>query len=152
MSDAYERERQNNSRLEELSSKVSALRGVTVNIYDNAREQGVIDSSVSLLPSPDPFTRFAHTVNRSLSLSLPSYTSSNARQTERGLLLPLNLDPQFRRAYGPHGTAGQQDGDFQASGHSHRRCDSALLRAQADIFPEIVTCGEEGNRRSWEGV
>ncbi|MCJ1245295.1 hypothetical protein MMC30_002499 [Trapelia coarctata] len=45
MSDAYERERQNNSRLEELSSKVSALRGVTVDIYDNARSQDVIDSS-----------------------------------------------------------------------------------------------------------
>ncbi|PNS15059.1 hypothetical protein CAC42_2288 [Sphaceloma murrayae] len=45
MSDAYERERQNNSRLEELSGKVSALRDVTINIYDNARDQGVIDSS-----------------------------------------------------------------------------------------------------------
>ena len=39
--------RQNNSRLDELSSKVSALRGVTVDIYDNARDQGVLDSSVS---------------------------------------------------------------------------------------------------------
>ncbi|TKX24821.1 hypothetical protein C1H76_2996 [Elsinoe australis] len=46
MSDAYERERQNNSRLDELSGKVSALRDVTINIYDNARDQGVIDSSV----------------------------------------------------------------------------------------------------------
>lgn len=45
MSEAYERERQNNSRLDELSSKVSALRDVTINIYDNARDQGVIDSS-----------------------------------------------------------------------------------------------------------
>lgn len=38
--------RQNNSRLDELSNKVSALRGVTINIYDNARNQEVIDSSV----------------------------------------------------------------------------------------------------------
>ena len=38
--------RQNNSRLDELSSKVTALRGVTVDIYDNARDQGVLDSSV----------------------------------------------------------------------------------------------------------
>ena len=38
--------RQNNSRLDELSNKVSALRGVTINIYDNARSQEVIDSSV----------------------------------------------------------------------------------------------------------
>ncbi|EOO03691.1 putative snare complex subunit protein [Phaeoacremonium minimum UCRPA7] len=45
MSEAYERERQNNSRLDELSAKVSALRGVTIDIYDNAREQGVIDST-----------------------------------------------------------------------------------------------------------
>ncbi|KAF7891750.1 hypothetical protein EAF00_008052 [Botryotinia globosa] len=45
MSDAYERERQNNSRLNELSAKVSALRGVTVDIYDNARAQDVIDNT-----------------------------------------------------------------------------------------------------------
>jgi blocked-early-in-transport protein 1 len=46
MSDAYERERQNNSRLSELSAKVTALRGVTVDIYDNARAQDVIDNTV----------------------------------------------------------------------------------------------------------
>jgi hypothetical protein len=69
MSDAYERERfvlllsasswshanaphrQNNSRLDELASKVSALRGVTVDIYDNARSQELIDNSVRQ-PSP----------------------------------------------------------------------------------------------------
>ncbi|KAM0331484.1 hypothetical protein ACHAQA_003160 [Verticillium albo-atrum] len=45
MSEAYERERQNNARLDELSSKVSALRGVTVDIYDNARAQDVIDNT-----------------------------------------------------------------------------------------------------------
>lgn len=53
MAEAYERERQNNSRLEELASKVSALRGVTIDIYDNARDQHVIDSTVrSPLTSP----------------------------------------------------------------------------------------------------
>ena len=46
MSEAYERERQNNSRLSELSAKVTALRGVTVDIYDNARAQDVIDNTV----------------------------------------------------------------------------------------------------------
>jgi hypothetical protein len=46
MSEAYERERQNNARLDELSAKVSALRGVTIDIYDDAREHGVIDSTV----------------------------------------------------------------------------------------------------------
>ncbi|CAF9937337.1 hypothetical protein IMSHALPRED_011107 [Imshaugia aleurites] len=51
MSAAYDREQQNNTRLSELSSKVSALRGVTVDIYDNARDQHVIDNSVCLLPT-----------------------------------------------------------------------------------------------------
>lgn len=50
MSEAYERERQNNARLDELSAKVSALRGVTVDIYDNARAQDVIDNTVRSLP------------------------------------------------------------------------------------------------------
>ncbi|OAA51723.1 SNARE complex subunit protein [Metarhizium rileyi] len=45
MSEAYERERQNNSRLDELSAKVSALRGVTIDIYDHARAQDVIDNT-----------------------------------------------------------------------------------------------------------
>jgi len=52
MSEAYERERQNNARLDELSSKVSALRGITVDIYDNARAQDVIDNTVSALATP----------------------------------------------------------------------------------------------------
>ena len=43
------RSRQNNALLDDLSSKVTALRGVTVDIYDNARDQGIIDSSVSAL-------------------------------------------------------------------------------------------------------
>ncbi|KAH7312311.1 hypothetical protein B0I35DRAFT_356679 [Stachybotrys elegans] len=45
MSEAYERERQNNALLDELSAKVSALRGVTIDIYDNASSQGVIDNT-----------------------------------------------------------------------------------------------------------
>jgi len=52
MAESYERERQNNSRLDELASKVSALRGVTVDIYDNARNQEVIDSSVNTHSTP----------------------------------------------------------------------------------------------------
>jgi blocked-early-in-transport protein 1 len=55
MSEAYERERQNNARLDELSSKVSALRGITVDIYDNARAQDVIDNTVRP-PSPSATT------------------------------------------------------------------------------------------------
>ncbi|ORY61255.1 uncharacterized protein BCR38DRAFT_459176 [Pseudomassariella vexata] len=51
MSEAYERERQNNARLEELSAKVSSLRGVTVDIYDNARSQDVIDTTTDTFSS-----------------------------------------------------------------------------------------------------
>jgi hypothetical protein len=51
MSESYERERQNNSRLDELASKVSALRGVTIDIYDNARDTSVIDSTVRTFTS-----------------------------------------------------------------------------------------------------
>lgn len=63
MSEAYERERQNNSRLDELSAKVSALRGVTVDIYDNARAQDVIDNTVcdiitSIAPRLSSLTMF----------------------------------------------------------------------------------------------
>jgi len=46
MSESYERERQNNSRIDELASKVSALRGVTVDIYDQARDQDLLNSTV----------------------------------------------------------------------------------------------------------
>ncbi|KAK3998347.1 hypothetical protein QBC44DRAFT_363883 [Cladorrhinum sp. PSN332] len=45
MSESYERERQNNARLDELSAKVSALRGVTIDIYDHARNHEIIDQS-----------------------------------------------------------------------------------------------------------
>jgi blocked-early-in-transport protein 1 len=45
MGDAYERERQNNARLDELSAKVSALRGVTVDVYDNARNHQLIEGT-----------------------------------------------------------------------------------------------------------
>ncbi|KAF1981953.1 hypothetical protein K402DRAFT_424929 [Aulographum hederae CBS 113979] len=72
MSDAYERERQNNSRLDELANKVSALRGVTIDIYDNARSQDVIDSSnevfsnfsTSLKGSATRLTRMAQSGNK----------------------------------------------------------------------------------------
>lgn len=37
--------RQNNDSLAALSQKVSQLRSVTVDIYDNARDQGVLDAT-----------------------------------------------------------------------------------------------------------
>ncbi|KAF2713446.1 hypothetical protein K504DRAFT_461972 [Pleomassaria siparia CBS 279.74] len=59
MSEAYERERQNNSRLDELASKVTALRGVTIDIYDNARDQVVIDNT------SDTFSSFGNSLKGS---------------------------------------------------------------------------------------
>ncbi|KAF2670049.1 hypothetical protein BT63DRAFT_424008 [Microthyrium microscopicum] len=44
-SEAYERERQNNAQLDALASKASALRGITVDIYDNARNHDLIDAN-----------------------------------------------------------------------------------------------------------
>lgn len=38
--------RQNNALLNSLSSKVSALRSVTIDIHDNARDQDTLDHSV----------------------------------------------------------------------------------------------------------
>lgn len=40
--------RQNNALLDELAGKVSALRGVTVDIYDSARNQDMIDANVRI--------------------------------------------------------------------------------------------------------
>ncbi|OQN98383.1 hypothetical protein B0A48_15651 [Cryoendolithus antarcticus] len=45
MASSHDLERQNNDSLSALSSKVSALRSVTNDIYANARDQGVIDST-----------------------------------------------------------------------------------------------------------
>ncbi|EMD64323.1 hypothetical protein COCC4DRAFT_137426 [Bipolaris maydis ATCC 48331] len=69
---AYEREQQNDSRLDELASKVSALRGVTVDIYDSARDQHVLDNTnetfsnmaTSLKGSASRLTRMAASGNK----------------------------------------------------------------------------------------
>ncbi|GKZ73841.1 hypothetical protein AnigIFM50267_010780 [Aspergillus niger] len=51
MADAYEREQQNNALLNSLSSKVSALKSVTIDIYDNARDQDTLDHSNQVFSS-----------------------------------------------------------------------------------------------------
>jgi len=76
MSEAYERERQNNARLDELSAKVSALRGVTIDIYDNARAQDVIDNTVRSSSSFFPSTPFPR-------LPIPVYMSCTQGTTPR---------------------------------------------------------------------
>jgi len=45
MSDAYSREQQNNALLSSLAAKTSALKHVTLDIYDNARNQDVLDNT-----------------------------------------------------------------------------------------------------------
>ncbi|KAL4911488.1 hypothetical protein BDW74DRAFT_172948 [Aspergillus multicolor] len=51
MADAYEREQQNNDLLNSLSGKVSALKNVTIDIYDNARDQDTLDHSNQVFSS-----------------------------------------------------------------------------------------------------
>ncbi|KIV92001.1 hypothetical protein PV10_06483 [Exophiala mesophila] len=45
MSDAYAREEQNNALLASLSQKTSALKHITLDIYDNARSQDTLDNT-----------------------------------------------------------------------------------------------------------
>ncbi|KAK6526918.1 hypothetical protein TWF281_010114 [Arthrobotrys megalospora] len=45
MSEAWERERQNNARLDDLAGKVSAIRDFTVNIYDRASDTRTLDDN-----------------------------------------------------------------------------------------------------------
>jgi len=71
-SEAYERERQNNALLDTLGSKVTELRDITINIYDNARDHDLIDSNTehftslgsSLSNSASRLTRMAAAGNR----------------------------------------------------------------------------------------
>jgi len=44
-SDAYAREEQNNALLSSLHAKTQALKHVTLDIYDNARDQQIIDNT-----------------------------------------------------------------------------------------------------------
>ncbi|KAL9578839.1 MAG: hypothetical protein Q9212_005460 [Teloschistes hypoglaucus] len=90
MSEAYERERQNNSRLDELSSKITALRGVTIDIYDNARNQDVLDNTV-----PPPPLLLSH-------LKKKNNRFPNVR-IERSLLHNDNIHKRQRGAAGSDG-------------------------------------------------
>ncbi|OAP58295.1 hypothetical protein AYL99_07385 [Fonsecaea erecta] len=51
MADAYGREEQNNALLSSLSAKTSALKHITLDIYDNARSQGTLDNTNEVFSS-----------------------------------------------------------------------------------------------------
>ncbi|PGH14269.1 hypothetical protein AJ80_06009 [Polytolypa hystricis UAMH7299] len=51
MSDAFEREQQNNALLNSLAQKTNALKSVTIDIYDNARNHETIDSTGEVFSS-----------------------------------------------------------------------------------------------------
>jgi len=51
MADAYAREEQNNALLSSLSAKTSALKHITLDIYDNARNQSTLDNTNEVFSS-----------------------------------------------------------------------------------------------------
>jgi len=51
MSEAYERERQNNDLLNSLAQKTTALKSVTIDIYDNARDHETINNTSEVFSS-----------------------------------------------------------------------------------------------------
>lgn len=148
MSEAYERERQNNSRLDELASKVSALRGVTVDIYDNARNQEVIDTNVclpSLCPPHPPSIRISTPQSRpGILLCLPSLVLIYSRsRPERHLLLPLDPTQRIRRPHDTHGATRGQSGCDEAGGHYCRGCGGVVFGVAFDFL------GIDTAKRSW---
>jgi blocked-early-in-transport protein 1 len=78
MADSYTLESQNNDALSSLSQKISALRGVTVDIYDQARNHDLIDSNTdafggmqqNLKASMGRLTRMAQSGNKVAVLKL----------------------------------------------------------------------------------
>ncbi len=142
MSESYERERQNNARLDELSAKVSALRGVTIDIYDNARAHEVIDSTVSLCPGRLP--------GRLVS-SFLSAGDGNETTEERGpkesvsILLTISATDRhvffhgqpaqgIRRPPGAHGGVGEQGSNPEAGGAHHWADSGSLLHLEVVLL------------------
>jgi hypothetical protein len=140
------RTRQNDSRLDELASKVSALRGITVDIYDSARDQHVIDSTVRSTCVLTLYSNFSNPILQMLSYHRsPSFTSPNLPSPYTPSLLPSSYIlpiPVFknpplthpslivrnffllqhvskgqRNAANAHGSIGEQSRDTQALGH-----------------------------------
>lgn len=129
--------RQNNSRLSELSSKISTLRGVTIDIYDNARSQDVIDNSVCLAhSSPIP------------ALEIPSfYTSLCASQNSKKLTITrspkvgslLFNDHHPKRQRGPldtHGAVREQSCCVETGWDNHRGGGVAVVDIELFLVKE----------------
>ncbi|OAX78614.1 hypothetical protein ACJ72_07075 [Emergomyces africanus] len=51
MSDAYVREQQNNDLLDALAQKTNALKSVTIDIYDHARDHSTIENTSEVFSS-----------------------------------------------------------------------------------------------------
>ena len=106
--------RQNNALLDDLASKVTALRGVTVDIYDQARDHTVLNHSVgSILPSSPSSSTMR---NRSLTIG----------GTERGVLFLQHVDQELGRSRQVDGTERRQDVDTPDGGDDSRCCSGAL--------------------------
>jgi hypothetical protein len=117
MAEAYDRERQNNARLDELSAKVSALRGVTVDIYDHARAHEVIDSTVRFFaPVHPPLVPRSQSSNAPLILFLV-----------RHIQLHDNTDQRLGRTTRAHGCIREQDRDSQTLRDNHWRGTGLVL-------------------------
>ena len=126
MSDAYERERQNNSRLSELSAKVTALRGVTVDIYDNARAQDVIDNTVC---EDSPFDRHVGFANVGCTVGY--------------LLLDEHLLKGVREPVGTYGCIREQGCNLQAGRYNHWSRDITLVYMGAICLRILRSIGKQ---------
>jgi len=130
MSEAFERERQNNARLEELSSKVSALRGVTIDIYDSARAHEVIDSTVCrpLFMDWDSSLNPLH--------SLVADTAELTHSVVRDLLINGVAAQRLRQPTRAHGCVREQGGRAEALGHYNRHFHRAILPAEIVLLEQ----------------
>ncbi len=135
--EAYERERQNNARLDELSAKVSALRGVTIDIFDEARAHDVIDSTVRPPSHPSQRTPSPPALlpkNRAPSISIFEDDDVLTGGIDGYILDNDNPTQRLRRPPRPHGRVREQGGRVQAVGDRDWDCAGAVLHLAVDFW------------------
>lgn len=141
--------RQNDSRLDELASKVSALRGVTIDIYDSARDQNVIDSTVRPFPhthpqSPPLFSSIPPTHTHLPTIPQHNqhnlYILTQPTKIVRNLLLLQHLPQRLRHTPNPHGVVGKQSRDSETERHDNSGFCAVVLDMAFDLL-------ERRNRR-----